>query len=73
MSLTCDIIQTVPHKTGQLGRRFHERTLWFRLVFRLLTEDVENESLANQYIFVRVFHIQVHLTQNGNLIVSVAL
>jgi hypothetical protein len=38
-----------------------------------VTENVGNESLVNQYIFVRVFHVQVHLTQNGNLIVSVAL
>jgi hypothetical protein len=38
-----------------------------------LTEDVGNESLVSQYVFVRVFHIQVHLTRNGNLIVSVGL
>ena len=38
-----------------------------------LTEDVENESLVKEYIFIRVFYIPVHLTQNGDLIVSVAL
>ena len=37
MSLRCDIIQTVPHKTGPVGRRLQERILFlFRLVFGLL-------------------------------------